>query len=150
MNILVGYFRGNISYIIIFIVVYFYKYRLLEIYDMWLTDLLDLQTFPENEDVVRLLERDEETKTRFTTRPTVIQVVFTISAKSRNLMWFIGERLSVVVDFIYNSFYSHSQFMIEFFARKCAEEKVKRRIVREIRFVHFAALQHEGDPFFSI
>lgn len=86
MNILVGYFRGNISYIIIFIVVYFYKYRLLEIYDMWLTDLLDLQTFPENEDVVRLLERDEETKTRFTTRPTVIQVVFTSSAKSRNLM----------------------------------------------------------------
>lgn len=38
--------------------------------------------------------------------------------------------------------------MIEFFARKCAEEKVKRRIVREIRFVHFAALQHESDPFF--
>uniref|UniRef100_A0A915AGX7 Endonuclease/exonuclease/phosphatase domain-containing protein n=1 Tax=Parascaris univalens TaxID=6257 RepID=A0A915AGX7_PARUN len=50
-------------------------FKLMEIYDMWLTDLLDLEKFPENEDVVRLLERDEETRTLFTTRPTVIQLI---------------------------------------------------------------------------
>ncbi|VDM41353.1 unnamed protein product [Toxocara canis] len=50
-------------------------FNLLDAYDMWLTDLLDLQKFPENEDVVHLLERDEETKNLFITRPTVIQLL---------------------------------------------------------------------------
>ncbi|VDK54482.1 unnamed protein product [Anisakis simplex] len=51
-------------------------FRLLETYDMWLTDLLDLEKFPENEEIVNLLERDPAAKNLFVTRPTVLQVYF--------------------------------------------------------------------------
>lgn len=51
------------------------KFKVENIYDIWLSELLDVKKYPENEDVVRFLEQNEIFKERFVSRPCVLQLV---------------------------------------------------------------------------
>lgn len=49
------------------------RFRLRSTHDIWLNDLLDTATYPENADVVEYLDKHEAAKEVFLTRPNVLQ-----------------------------------------------------------------------------
>lgn len=51
-------------------------FRCLESHDMWLPNLLNTETYPENIDITELLENNNELKAMFISKPAVIQVTF--------------------------------------------------------------------------
>lgn len=51
------------------------KFKLHGLYDRWLPSLLNLDEYPENEDVMQFLEKCQRLKDRFISRPAVIQLM---------------------------------------------------------------------------
>ncbi|CAG9530616.1 unnamed protein product [Cercopithifilaria johnstoni] len=51
------------------------QFRCLQSHDMWLPELLNTETYPENVDIIELLESDSELNTMFISKPAVIQVL---------------------------------------------------------------------------
>ncbi|VIO91797.1 Uncharacterized protein BM_BM5395 [Brugia malayi] len=51
------------------------QFRCLESHNMWLPDLLNTGTYPENTDIIRLLKSNDELNAMFVSKPAVIQVL---------------------------------------------------------------------------
>ncbi|VDK73196.1 unnamed protein product [Litomosoides sigmodontis] len=51
------------------------QFRCIESHDMWLPDLLNIETYPENADVIELLKNNIELNNMFISKPAVIQVL---------------------------------------------------------------------------
>lgn len=49
-------------------------FSLIDSHDIWLTNLLNAEDYPENQDIIDLLDKNEEIKVGVMQKPAIIQV----------------------------------------------------------------------------